>query len=295
MKVPFTLLNWYTSHFRFPYRGLKYFKKILLLLNLSSRTYKKKIHNNLYINVTPCDHLQEQIFWYGYYEKEAILIWEKLIATDSTVIDIGANIGYYSIVAGHMAKKGKVFAFEPIAALRKKIELNCSINKLANVSIEPFAVGNQPGKCKIYISSNDNVGMSGIQPQENFSGITEDTDMISLDEWSSFHQLKKIDIIKIDTEGAELKVLQGMIKIIEQNRPAIILEVITELLSMFGHTSSEVHSLLLQLRYIPYQIINGETISKANPNQESYTLLFLPKEFRIPSTIKVENHLISMP
>ncbi len=87
----YSIINYYTKHFSFPRRGWKYFKVLLKYAGLYKRVYCKKIHNSKFIYVSPADHIQKDIFWYGYYEKETVLIFEMLIRRDSIVLDVGAT------------------------------------------------------------------------------------------------------------------------------------------------------------------------------------------------------------
>jgi len=66
----YKLMNVYTRNFSFPHRGLKYFLKAANSLGIANKTYKKKLDGNFYILVNPTEHIQQQLFWYGYYEKE---------------------------------------------------------------------------------------------------------------------------------------------------------------------------------------------------------------------------------
>jgi hypothetical protein len=87
------------KHLSFPKKGLKYFLKFLKLTGNSDKIFHKKLHNGLLFQVNPKEHVQKDIFWYGFYEKKYVLAWELLIQSDFSVADIGANAGYYSLVA----------------------------------------------------------------------------------------------------------------------------------------------------------------------------------------------------
>jgi len=71
----------------------------------------------MYMLITPAEHIQQQLFWYGYYEKPVALLLEEFIKDDSTILDIGAHIGYFTLVAAQRAKNGKIYAFEPVTEL----------------------------------------------------------------------------------------------------------------------------------------------------------------------------------
>jgi FkbM family methyltransferase len=288
VKAFHKIINAYTKRFGFPHRGLKYFLRFLRIFHLDNEKYQKKIHKGLLINVSPRDHIQRQLFWYGHYEKEAFLLAEKLIREDAIVLDIGANIGYFSLIAARKASRGKVIAFEPLSSLRHEISQNILLNKLVNLEVEPYAIGNQTRSTTFFIADESNIGMSGLAPQENFSGATEQVSLIRLDEWLSRHTLPAINFIKIDTEGAELEVLKGMKDLLQKNRPVILIEVMAHLLLLFGNSPGDLYSFLDQFQYTPYLITAENILRRANQAQENYSVLFLPPQFQLPAGISIE-------
>lgn len=289
LKALHKIINDYTKRFGFPHRGLKYFLRFLRWFHLENEKYQKKIHKGLLINVSPRDHIQQQLFWYGHYEREAFLLAEKLIREDAIVLDIGANIGYFSLIAARKASKGKVIAFEPIGSLQEEISQNILLNKLGNIQVEPYAIGNKTATTTFFIADESNIGMSGLAPQENFSGITEQVLQIRLDEWLDRHPLPAISFIKIDTEGAELDVLNGMKDLLQKNKPVILIEVMAHLLSLFGNSPEDLYSFLDQFQYSAYLIPAENVLRRADRAQEDYSILFLPPQFQIPAGISIES------
>src|SRR5947209_9606735 len=99
LKILYKFINWYTQHFKFPHRGFKYFYSILRLAHLDQKVFIKKLPGGQFMYVNVRDHIQKNIFWYGYYQKEFDLTWISFIKPNSIILDIGANIGYYSVLA----------------------------------------------------------------------------------------------------------------------------------------------------------------------------------------------------
>src|SRR5436190_8717001 len=95
----YKLLNVYTRNFSFPHRGLKYFLKAAKSLGIADKVYKKRLHNNFYMLLNPTEHIQQQLFWYGCYEKEVGDLLRKMLRANDVFIDIGANIGYFSLLS----------------------------------------------------------------------------------------------------------------------------------------------------------------------------------------------------
>lgn len=267
----YKIINWYTRRFKFPRRGWKWARSFMQRMGLLNRVYTKKLHNGLLMYVNPSEHIQQQIFWYGYYEKEVIGIWESFLHSHFTVLDIGANAGYYSLIASKKAKQ--VYAFEPSPLMREQLEKNITLNGIRNISIEPYAVSNQNGSTTLYLSSNDNSGMTGMQPAENFSGATEIVNTIRIDEWILTKDSPTIDVIKIDVEGAEMKVLEGMKGLLEKDHPDIFIEIIPSLLEKYGHAAEDIFTYLDMLDYAPYKF-TGNNIRKVKPDEKSQHEMF---------------------
>lgn len=215
----------------------------------------------MYVN--PSEHIQQQLFWYGYYEKEVILTWEAFLQTGYVVLDIGANAGYYSLIASRKVRQ--VYAFEPSPLMRQQLEKNIALNALPNISVEPYAVSDKDGTARLYLSADDNSGMTGMQPAENFSGTTEMVKTVSIDEWLLTKGSPTINVIKIDVEGAEMKVLEGMKGLLKKDHPDICIEIIPSLLGKYGNKAEDVFQFLDDLGYNPYEFIGDKHINRIDP------------------------------
>ncbi len=287
LKVLFKIINFYTQHFRFPHRGWKYMRSLLRILNLDNKLYRKKILPGTYLYVNPTDHIQQQLFWYGYYEKDAILLWQQLVHKDSCVIDIGANIGYYSVVAAYKTESGRVYAFEPLNEAYGQLLQNINTNKFTNIQTYPVAVTNLAGKELFYISGPDNTGMSGLKQADNFSGNTEMITTVLLDDWIKNIHTRKIDLIKMDIEGAEMNALYGMQDIIKQYQPVFFIEINQLHLQKFGYTPSQVYHFLFSLGYAAYMPVSGPALIKLTDSAEADTIIFAPLAYRFPAGLKI--------
>lgn len=237
------------------------------------RVYTKKLHNGYFMQVNPTEHIQQQLFWYGYYEKNIVQVWESLIQENCTVLDIGANAGYYSLVAAKRAKQ--VYAFEPSPAIRQQLEKNIAINGIKNISVEPYAVSNEAGKATLYVSANDNSGMSGLQPAANFSGITETVNTIRIDEWIRSKNSPKINAIKIDVEGAELKVLEGMKQLLGKDKPPVFIEVADSLLVKYGYSSLDIYRFFENIHYVAFEMDAENKLKKLDRQEQATSEMVL--------------------
>src|SRR6186713_290100 len=149
----YKLLNGYTRNFSFPHRGLKYFLKAANSLGIANRTYNKKLHDNFYMLLNPTEHIQQQLFWYGYYEKELGDLLKKIINPGDVFLDLGANIGYFSLLVANNFPSVKVISFEPVVGLFQNLNDNISLNNIKNISTINVAVGEINEQKELFISA----------------------------------------------------------------------------------------------------------------------------------------------
>jgi FkbM family methyltransferase len=147
------------------------------------------------------------------------------VASGSTFYDIGANVGFFTLVAAKIVgAEGVVVAFEPLPANVGQLEKNVALNALSNVTVIPKAVGAIEGVAGLVLGDDarDNSRLS--------DGQTDGEDEIevpvtTVDAAVREHDLRMPDVMKIDVEGAEIDVLRGALETIRRSRPLIVVEV----------------------------------------------------------------------
>lgn len=281
------IIRWYSLHLPFPHKGLKYFEWLLRRFNLQKERYVKKLPDGLLMELSANDHIEKYLFWYGAYEKKEVTTMQTLLNADSVLVDIGANIGYYSLMAAKRITAGHIYSFEPVTKNLEKLERNISLNRFAIIHPIQAAVSNVSGSTTIYISGDDNSGMSGLRSAENFSGQSETVKCLTLDEAVSEYNLPKIDLIKIDVEGSEITVLQGMTKTRAEQKPIILIEVSAATLSMYNERIETIYQVLSADQYIAYRVIDINVLEKISTPQEADLVFFVPKHYVFPAAIKV--------
>jgi len=174
------------------------------------------IYPNLDKNLYPSIKNLVNSKWFsqeGPYEEDGVQI-----AKGDVVIDAGANIGLFSILAGgKTGKEGKVFAFEPIKINRSLLEENIKLNGLKNVEISHFALGDSNKELKFSMESQYPAGASGVSTHDG--GEEEIVSQITLDEFVKQNNVKRVDFIKADIEGMEKNLLKGAEQTIKKFRP----------------------------------------------------------------------------
>lgn len=175
----------------------------------------------------------------GFYEKYETDLFKKIVKNGMVVVDIGANIGYYTLIAAELVgKNGKVFAFEPEPQNYALLVRNIEVNGYKNVVPVQKAVSDKVGTTRLYLSPDGNTGWHRIYDSHNgWDSIEIET--VTLDEFFKDKE-GEIDIIKMDVEGAELTILQGMSQILKRNDSLkIFTEFSPTLLEKFGSSPEE--------------------------------------------------------
>jgi FkbM family methyltransferase len=168
------------------------------------------------------------VFGKGVHEPLTTELIKKEIKKGDIVLDIGANIGYYTLIfAKLVGEEGKVYAFEPDPANFALLKKNVKINGYQNVILVDKAVSNKNGKTKLYISEKS-CGLHRIYDIHDGRKFIE-IESVRLDDYFKNYN-GRIDWIKIDIEGAEWAAIQGMPLLLEKNKN---LKIVTEFAPIF--------------------------------------------------------------
>ena len=161
----------------------------------------------------------EHGYWLGWYEYRKRQAFEREIKPNSIFFDIGANVGYFSLLAAKLSEpKGHVYAFEPLPRNIKFIHKHITLNHLAeHISIIEAAVSDKSGGTRFDLGASTAMGHIASQGQL-------EVQLVSLDELYSRGQIPAPDYMKIDVEGSEFEVLNGAHQILETKRPILFLD-----------------------------------------------------------------------
>jgi FkbM family methyltransferase len=165
----------------------------------------------------------------GIWEPEITALVQRLLKPGMTFVDVGANIGYYTLLAAkQVGHTGKVYAFEPEPLNFELLRKNVIVNWFSGlVRAEKKAVSDAGGHIDFYVRQNyrgnSSIGAVTREHLENLYDSMEriQVETVSLDEY--FPEPPSIDLLKIDVEGAELDALQGMRNVIQSNPEIIII------------------------------------------------------------------------
>ena len=197
--------------------------------------------------------ISDMVDWYVYYGflNVAHKKLYQMCDSDSVVLDIGTNIGSVLLNLSNNAKDGLVIGFEPYPTNYSRCKQNLLLNDAENVEVLNLGLGDCITEHRLTIVDPFNLGMTRFDPS-NTSGIS--VPVTTLDQFVSEKKLQKIDLIKIDVEGFEYKVINGGEKTLTKYQPKLFIELDDKNLR---YQNSSAYCLIKLLKGLGYTIQNA--------------------------------------
>lgn len=207
---------------------------------------------------------------------------KKELKPGSYVLDIGANIGFYSkILSGIAGPKGKIYCFEPDQTNFKRLKKN-TVNT-PNLVLFNNAVSDKKDVIKVYKSKLLNVDHR-TYPVNNYDSI-EEINALSIDDLIADRTIERVDFIKIDIQGYELFAFRGMLNLLKNSRN---LKIVTEFwphgFRKAGNSAIEFHDFFAAMNY-KFSLIDNDKIVPLNRN---YVLENNEREFEFSFNVLIE-------
>ena len=224
------------------------------------------------------DWVSNQVFWRGLsgYEPEPVPIFWKLAASASTTFDVGAYVGFYTLLAAHANPVGRIFAFEPHPNAYARLIRNVGFNAVRNVECLQVAVGAMRGSAEFYCGSGDlptssSLSEAFMRSAQGRHGIP--VCVVALDDFVQERGIDRVGLLKIDTESTEPAVLEGMRQTLTKDRPPIISEVLQN-----RGAEERLQEILGPLGYRYYLLTAGgpQLVHRIVGHPEWLNYLFLP-------------------
>ena len=217
------------------------------------------------------------------FEPEATSVVRQLIRPRDTVVDVGANFGWYSTLFAKLAgPTGRVFAFEPVPSTYDRLTDNLERNGLShNVTAVRSAVGEQPGEVDVYVFGDLSHSCASLSPldQDNFK--TVQAPIVNLDDFLCEQQIAQVDFLKCDVEGSELAVLKGCRRLLSAPAaPIVMAELNADTSRAFGHTKDDIWQFLRDAGYDRfYEIRSTQSVRRVTdlPEVRKLDLLLAAK------------------
>jgi FkbM family methyltransferase len=178
--------------------------------------------------------------WLGIYERHFQKILCQQLRPSAVFYDIGANVGFYSLLASGFVRSGTVYSFEPVPRNVAFIRRHVALNHVTNIRILEVAIGDHDGRATFQESADNASGHLGPGDLR--------VRLCSIDFLVERNEISPPDCIKIDVEGAEAEALLGARRCLTQHKPTVLLATHSarlhaqcrELLDAWGFTFQEI-------------------------------------------------------
>lgn len=178
-------------------------------------------------------------------------VFAEHVPRGGVVWDIGANIGFYTLIAARLVGDGQVLAFEPLPGNLDAIRRNVALNSLSNVKLVDVALSDKEGMAQLEIHSRQTWAKLDTSADTGFSQTRDATGHIEVALATIDSQLASQpvpDFVKMDIEGAEVAALRGASVLLSQHRPTLICELhgtneaVCDLLESHGYTVTSIET-----------------------------------------------------
>lgn len=234
--------------------------------NLIERTRKKpflfhSVDHDLKIFLNPQDDSVGKHIFLSSYEKETISFIKKYLNYGDTAVDIGANIGYFSLIFSNLVgETGRVHSFEPSQREFYHLCENIRINRTKNIFPNQLAIGNENGFLQMNVLRDSKFGAYNsfseiTHPKVNKQEVqTEIVRVVRLDDYFDLFSEKVPQLIKVDVEGFEKQVLEGMQKLlVADGAPCLIIEMCE---STHQSKENDIQNLITSIESFGYKLFN---------------------------------------
>jgi FkbM family methyltransferase len=238
---------------------------------LQWQIYKRIIHQPKDIELLPGIRLRcypdsrsaSAALYCGLYDYHDMTFLLRYLRPDDDFIDIGANIGIYSLLAASIIQSGTIYSIEAFPKNFERLQENLALNQLTQVDARAIAISDQSGTVHLHPSDADSLPFIRLTPTERSLEIPAE----SLD--NLITHPTQLSLAKMDIEGAELLALKGATALLSQQQPPVWIIELNDLSQRFGHSQSDVAQFLQQYGYSLY-LYDADTnqLTPIHPGQQ---------------------------
>lgn len=200
-----------------------------------------------------------EILNFGDFEQAETDLMLGFVQSDSVVVDIGANVGWYSVLLGRQASRGRVIAFEPIPSTIEFLKRNLALNGTSNVELYEHGLSEREEELVFFFQPHLSGATSARNLLDNAAAVEVRASVKRLDD-VVLHE-PRIDLLKCDIEGAELFALRGAVGTIARTKPVLFIEMLRKWSAKFGYHPNDIIGLLAPLGYRCFAVLEGGKLS----------------------------------
>ena len=201
---------------------LRVYESVVWRWNLARGRLCFNVHGNALTVLSGDRGISRELSAYRTHEPRATQLLKQFLRPGMTVVEIGGNLGYYALLEAQMVgNSGRVIAIEPVPANFAQLSRNVASNGYRNTFLHNLAVGASNGTAAMYIGNKSNFHSLHPVPWE----AREITVRVStLDAVLAEHNLRSVDLIRMDVEGYEVEAIHGMAETLESYSPRLLVE-----------------------------------------------------------------------
>jgi len=279
------LVRLYTLHFPME-KGKGRLVHILRHWLISEEPLVVRVGTGYWMKLDLADYVQRCIYFFGCYEAPLAHYIVSLLRPGMVFVDVGAHVGQYTLLSSQaVGAGGRVFAFEPEPRNFERLITNIHLNGFTNVEAHNCAIADFVGESSFYLEQplkkdNANWGVYSLHRKAEWMQYQEiQVSVTTLD--SVLSSAKRVDVIKVDVEGAELLVFRGAENILKKFHPVLIFEAEERNAQNFGYSTVDVKEYIRSLGYSLYRLPRRKAQKRLIPAEvrgiEDYsTIVALP-------------------
>ena len=240
------------------------------------------------------DHIYWSLYVGSDFEPAATSVVRRMIRPGDTVLDVGANFGWYTTLFQRLVgDAGKVYAFEPVPAVFARLMENLALNGMRErVEAVRTAIGEGRGEVAVHVfddlpAAHSSLSSLGREDFETFSAP-----MVDLTSFLGERAVERVDFMKCDVEGSELKVLKGSRGLLASaTAPNVLVELNRETAAAFGFAPTDIWAFLREVGYDQFYAVEAlESIRRVESEEEiaGLDLLLCGKSQRLSRLLPAE-------
>ncbi len=232
-----------------PLEAAEFLKKVLRIQR------HELVVDGLRLWIDPASNVGSRLLAEGIYERVLTEAFPHLLEPGGVFYDIGANEGWFSLIAARLVgPAGRVIAVEPQERLWPVILQNASLNRMANIYLQPFAIAVDESESEIHLYPSVNTGASSLGGTKRRFEQSQRVSLVPLARLIEGSGVTRIDLMKIDVEGFELEVLRSAGDHLGRTIRHLVVETHESQLAARGESSAQVFALLRERGYVGRQV-----------------------------------------
>jgi FkbM family methyltransferase len=194
----------------------------------------------------------------GVFDPDERAFLREFLKPGMVVLDVGAHAGFYTMLASkRVGPAGRVISFEPSPRERERLQMHLRLNRCANVTVEGVALGDAPGHGELFVFEGRTTGCNSFHLGSTNGARPVTVPIQTLDEYMVSGALDRVDLVKMDIEGAERSALRGAEQLFRTRRPVLLCELHEKRTAPWGYRARDIVDLVASWEYRWHMIEEG--------------------------------------